>query len=82
LPVERAVCSDTGLAALDRQMSSQFYSALRRADPQQRRLLQSTRSGFLAFRDRCRSDACVADTYRGRMREISDIMDNRWNPRR
>ncbi len=79
---ERAVCNDSGLAALDRQMASQFYSALRRADPQQRARLQSTRSGFLAFRDRCRSDGCVADTYRGRMREISDIMSGSWNPRR
>ena len=78
---EKAVCSDAGLAALDRQMSSQFYSALNRADPAQRRLLQSTRSGFLAFRDRCRSDSCIADTYRGRMREISDIMAGRWQGR-
>ena len=79
---EIAVCNDSGLAALDRQMASQFYGAMRRADPQQRSLLQSTRSGFLAFRDRCRSDGCIADTYRGRMREISDIMAGRWNPRR
>ena len=79
---ERAVCRDPGLAALDRQMASQFYSAMSRADPRQRSLLQSTRPGFLAFRDRCRSDACVADTYRGRMREISDIMADRWNPAR
>lgn len=79
---EIAVCNDAGLAALDRQMASQFYSALRRADPQQRSLLQSTRSGFLAFRDRCRSDSCIADTYRGRMREISDIMAGRWQPQR
>ncbi len=79
---EIAVCNDSGLAALDRQMASQFYSALRRADPQQRARLQSTRSGFLAFRDRCRSDGCVADTYRGRMREISDIMSGSWNPGR
>ena len=79
---EIAVCRDSGLAALDRQMASQFYSALRNADARQRALLQSTRGGFLAFRDRCRSDGCVADTYRGRMREISDIMAGRWNPGR
>ena len=76
------MCNDAGLAALDRQMAAQFNSALGRADPQQRALLQSTRGGFLAFRDRCRSDGCVADTYRGRMREISDIMAGRWNPGR
>ena len=79
---EIAVCRDSGLAALDRQMASQFYSALRNADARQRALLQSTRGGFLAFRDRCRSDACIADTYRGRIREISDIMAGRWNPGR
>jgi uncharacterized protein len=74
---EIAVCNDPGLAGLDRQMSWQFYSALRRASPGQRARLESTRSGFLAFRDRCRSDGCIADTYRGRMREISDIMEGR-----
>jgi uncharacterized protein YecT (DUF1311 family) len=79
---EIAVCNDAGLAALDRQMAEQFNSALGRADPRQRALLQSRRGGFLAFRDRCRTDACVADTYRGRIREISDIMAGRWNPRR
>lgn len=79
---EIAVCGDSGLAALDRQMASQFNGAMSRADPQQRSLLYSTRSGFLAFRDRCRSDNCVADTYRGRMREISDIMAGRWRPER
>ncbi len=79
---EIAVCKDSGLAALDRQMASQYFGAVRNADPQQKALLQSTRSGFLAFRDRCRSDGCVADTYRGRMREISDIMAGSWNPRR
>jgi uncharacterized protein YecT (DUF1311 family) len=79
---EIAVCNDSGLAALDRQMASQFNSALQSADPRQRSLLRSTRSGFLAFRDRCRSDRCIADTYRGRMREISDIMAGSWNPRR
>jgi uncharacterized protein YecT (DUF1311 family) len=78
---EVAVCSDAGLASLDRQMASQFYSAMRRGDARQRALLTSTRGGFLAFRDRCRSDACVADTYRGRMREISDIMSGQWNGR-
>lgn len=79
---ELAVCRSEGLAALDRQMASQFVSAMNRAEPQQRRLLQSTRSRFLAFRDNCRNDACIADAYRGRMREIRDIMANRWQPPR
>jgi uncharacterized protein YecT (DUF1311 family) len=79
---EIAVCRDPGLAALDRQMAAHFYSALGQAGPAERALLQRTRSRFLAYRDSCRSDACVADAYRGRMREISDIMAGRWRPPR
>ena len=75
---ELAVCNVPGLAALDRQMAAQFNTAMSRADPEERALLQRTRSRFLAYRDGCRSDACIADAYRGRMREIGDIMAGRW----
>lgn len=73
-PSERMVCSSERLAALDRQMSSQFYSALPEADRQARRRLRQTRDAFLAYRDRCPDEACVAEAYQGRMREIRDIM--------
>ena len=74
------MCNDAGLASLDRQMASQFNSALARADAEERALLQRTRNRFLSYRDQCRSDSCIADTYRGRMREIQDIMAGRWQP--
>jgi hypothetical protein len=77
---EIAVCRDPGLAALDRQMAAQFYRALRTADPRQRATLTATRDSFLRFRDRCPTNACVAETYRGRMREIRDIMSGDWRP--
>jgi hypothetical protein len=77
---EIAVCGDSGLAALDRQMAAQFGRAISSGDAGQRALLQRTRSRFLSYRDSCRSDACIADSYRGRMREISDIMAGRWRP--
>ncbi|HEV2746320.1 MAG TPA: hypothetical protein VGW34_03355 [Allosphingosinicella sp.] len=70
---ERMVCGNGRLAELDRTMSSQFYSALSRADPRTRRALRSSRDRFLAYRERCRSEACVADAYEGRMMEIRDI---------
>ena len=54
-------------------MSSMFYSALSGANPQVRAELRRTRDRFLAYRDRCGSEACVADAYEGRMREIRDI---------
>lgn len=75
---EIAVCSDPGLAALDRQMVAQYNSALMEAARSQRRLLQRTRGRFLSYRDRCATNECVADTYRSRMGEIRDIMANRW----
>jgi uncharacterized protein YecT (DUF1311 family) len=76
--VERAICSSSELAALDRQMSSRYFASLREANATQRALLERTRGSFLAFRNRCGSDSCIADAYRGRIREIADIMADRW----
>lgn len=70
---EIAVCSDGGLAALDREMAAQYLRAIANADANERRLLTATRDEFLRYRDRCRSDDCIAQSYRGRMRQISDI---------
>ena len=75
---EKAVCADPGLASLDRRMASEFNSAMSDADAGQRALLQRTRSRFLSYRDHCGSDACIAESYRGRIREIRDIMAGRW----
>ena len=79
---EYAVCASPALSALDRTMSGQFRAARNRADPGQARLLEQTRGRFLAFRNRCGDDDCIAQTYRGRMREIDDIMAGRWQPAR
>jgi uncharacterized protein len=75
---EIAVCTNPGLASLDRQMASQFRSAMSRADDEQRDVLEGTRDRFLLYRDRCRSEQCIADAYRGRVREIRDIMAGTW----
>lgn len=79
---EIAVCRDPGLAALDRQMAGQYYRAIAVADRGQRATLTATRDSFLRYRDRCPNDACIAETYRGRMREIRDIMSGNWQPQR
>lgn len=79
---ERAICASAELAALDRQMAAQFKRALGTATPGERDMLERTRSRFLGYRDRCGNDACIADAYRGRMREIADIMAGRWSPPR
>lgn len=79
---EIAVCRDGGLAALDRQMAVQFNQAYAQAGPGERAMLNRTRTRFLTFRDRCGSDACIADAYRGRMAEIRDILSGQWSPPR
>jgi uncharacterized protein YecT (DUF1311 family) len=75
---ENAVCSDSGLAALDVNMASQYRRAIESASPQEKALLQRTRDRFLAYRDRCPNRSCMADAYVGRMREIRDVMEGRW----
>jgi uncharacterized protein YecT (DUF1311 family) len=78
---EIAVCGNAGLAALDRNMAAQYSRAIAAASPQQRDLLHRTRDRFLAYRDRCPNRACIGEAYVGRMREIRDIMEGRWQPR-
>ena len=78
---EVAVCSDSGLAALDVNMTAQYRRALTTASPEQLRQLQTTRNRFLAYRDGCPDRTCMANAYLGRMREIRDIMEGRWRPR-
>jgi hypothetical protein len=77
---EIAVCRNADLAGLDRQMAAQFNSGVSRGTAEQRALLQRTRSRFLSYRNKCRTNECITNAYSGRMREISDIMNNRWKP--
>jgi uncharacterized protein YecT (DUF1311 family) len=79
---ETAVCSDAGLAALDRNMATQYGRAVSDASPSQKELLRQTRDRFLRYRDRCPNRSCIGDAYVGRMREIRDIMEGRWQPPR
>jgi hypothetical protein len=79
---EIAVCSDSGLSALDVNMATQYRRAIESASPEERVQLQRTRDRFLAYRDRCPNRSCIADAYVGRMREIRDIMEGRWQPPR
>ncbi|MEP7315911.1 MAG: hypothetical protein ABI667_04365 [Sphingomicrobium sp.] len=70
---EKAICSNPALASLDRQMASQYYRAVASANASQRQRLVATRIDFLRHRDRCASDACIAASYRERIREIADV---------
>lgn len=71
------VCSSGSLAALDRQMSSLFYSALAEGNARIRRELRRSRDRFLAYREGCPDEGCIAQAYRDRMDEIRDIAASR-----
>jgi hypothetical protein len=78
---EIAVCSDSGLSALDVNMTREYRRALAAAPPAQAELLRGTARRFYIYRDRCPNRQCIADAYVGRMREIRDIVEGRWSPR-
>lgn len=77
---EQAVCNDPGLAALDRNMAVEYGHAFVVGSRDQRDLLRQTAHRFYAYRDRCQSRQCIADAYTGRIREIRDIIEQRWQP--
>ncbi|MDB5697015.1 MAG: hypothetical protein JWN21_2558, partial [Sphingomonas bacterium] len=71
--VEQMICSDAGLAAQDRRMSSGYYAGMARGDAETRAALRGSRDRWLAFRNRCGSAACVSQAYTDRTAEIADI---------
>ena len=77
---ETAVCRDAGLAALDRNMATEYDRAFGVASPEQQDLLRETERRFVGYRDRCPNRKCIADAYVGRIREIRDIVEGRWQP--
>ncbi len=72
-PSERMVCGSGSLAAADRRMSAVYYSEMATADAEAKRALRRTRDKFLATRERCSTDSCVARVYEQRVAEIRSI---------
>jgi len=73
-----AICSDPSLAALDRNVASEYGHAFAVATPEQRALLRQTGQRFSAYRDRCPDRQCMVTAYADRVREIRDIIQGRW----
>jgi hypothetical protein len=77
---ESSVCADSNLATLDRNMAVEYGRAFNVATPEQRDLLKQTARRFYAYRDHCPDRQCIAAAYAGRIREIRDIVQGRWQP--
>lgn len=67
---EKAVCRSGSLAAADRQMAAVYYSEMASASAPTKNALRRTRDRFLAKRERCSSEACMARVYEDRIAEI------------
>ena len=72
---ERAVCSDAGLAALDRNMSAQYVRAISGASPEQHAQLRRPGIASSLIAIAVRTVHAWEIAYVGRMREIRDIME-------
>lgn len=72
-PSEKMVCGSGPLAAADRRMSAVYYSEMASAPAQTKSALRRTRDTFLARRERCSSESCVARVYAERVAEIRRI---------
>jgi len=70
---EKMVCGSGSLAAADRRMSAVYYSKMATTDAKAKRALRRTRDQFLARRERCSTDSCVARVYEQRVAEIRRI---------
>ena len=70
---ERMVCASPDLAARDRRMASVYYAEMARADGSIRQQLRRSRDRFLARRERCSTESCVAAAYEERVREIRQL---------
>jgi hypothetical protein len=72
--------TDPGLVVLDRNLTAEYSRAFSVASPEQRVLLRQTAQRFKAYRDRCPDRQCITSAYAGRVREIRDIIEGRWQP--
>ncbi|HEV2866540.1 MAG TPA: hypothetical protein VGX37_08485 [Allosphingosinicella sp.] len=70
---ERMVCASPDLASRDRRMASVYYAEMARADGSTRQQLRRSRDRFLARRERCSTESCVAAAYEERVREIRQL---------
>jgi uncharacterized protein len=74
--VEKLICSDAELAALDRSLSDLYAVVLRHTPAGEHRQLKAEQRGWIKGRDDCWKDddmrGCVASEYRTRIDELKD----------
>jgi uncharacterized protein len=74
--VEKLICSDAGLAELDRSLADLYHRVLENTPKGEQKLLKAEQRGWVKGRDDCwKADDlrdCVAGEYRARIDELKD----------
>lgn len=71
--VEKMICGSPSLAAKDKAMAARYHEAVDAAPVSTRRAITGSRASFIARRDRCSSESCVAAAYDERIAEIREL---------
>ena len=71
--VNRMICGDPRLSALDRRLAAGYRAAVRGVDLDTEIALDRDEAAFLNARGRCTTPACVAQVYEDRIDELSDL---------
>jgi uncharacterized protein YecT (DUF1311 family) len=70
-PTEAVICSDEGLASLDRQLAAVYGSNLENLPADQQAELKATERTWVAERNRCRTDrSCIRNAYQARISSL------------
>jgi uncharacterized protein len=71
-PAEAVVCSDDGLAALDRSLSAAYNRRLNSVPESEQSALIAAQKLWLTQRDACRTDkACIRSAYLDRLAQLN-----------
>jgi hypothetical protein len=69
-PVEDMICGNDALAEADRTLSQRYFAARQAVGSAAKARLLTEQRRFLARRDRCRDEACLAGLYLARAAEL------------
>jgi uncharacterized protein YecT (DUF1311 family) len=70
-PTEAVICSDEGLASLDRQLAAVYGGNLRNLPADQQAELKAADRTWVAERNRCRTDkSCIGNAYQARISSL------------
>lgn len=72
--VEDMICTDSQLAARDRQAADQFTKAMKQASTDQQARLRAIGRQFLADRNHCADPECVSQAYQWYLDDIDGLM--------